>query len=186
MQAEALAVRYLVPEFRIFLIHDKECVQIALVCIGIAVADIAGAFFLSHPDADRILALGVPAELVFQGGFAGREVLKLLLQLSVYLHIMGLQDPGVTKRIAVVEHFLEMRPAEAGVVGLLADIALHIGGTGTEDEIQQILFHIAFDEAERAFVAGVHGVVQRDGVQFLFHEKYLLSRWCSEFIIRIE
>ena len=51
-------------------------------------------------------------------------------KLVTYLHEMSLQDPAVTKGIAVVEHLLEMLAAEAFFISDFPDITFHIGSAG--------------------------------------------------------
>ena len=159
MQTKSLAVLDFVAKFLVFLVHDEEGVQIALIGVGIALADITGALLLGGPDTDRVLTLGLLSELVLQGSLAGFEIAELLLHFAVHLYVVCLQDPGIAKGVAVVKHFLEMLSAEAGLIGLLADVAFHVGGAGAEDEVQKILFYIALYEAEGTFITGVHGIV---------------------------
>jgi hypothetical protein len=60
---------------------------------------------------------------------------EFVLHLAYDLLVMGLQDPGVAQGVAIVEHLLEMLPAEAGLVRHLADVSLHVGGAAAQDEV---------------------------------------------------
>jgi hypothetical protein len=70
-----------------------------------------------------------------------------------------LEDPCISQCVSVIKHFLEVIAAETGFVGLLADIALHIGRAGAQDEIKKILLNVSLDKAERAFVVCVYGII---------------------------
>ena len=82
---------------------------------------------------------------------------------------MCLENPCVAECVAVVEHFLEMRAAEACLVGHLADVSLHVGSTASEDKVQKVMLNASLDEAERTFVIGIYGIIQGDGIKLLFH-----------------
>ena len=72
---------------------------------------------------------------------------------------MGLQDPGIAQGVAIVEHLLEMLPAEARLVRHLPDVGFHVGRAAAQDEVQKVLLHAPLNEAEGAFVIGVYGIV---------------------------
>ena len=84
---------------------------------------------------------------------------KLILHFRNQLFVVGFQNPAVSQGIAVIKHFLVMHPAEAGLVRGLPCVAFHIGSTGTEHVIHDILLHIPFNETEGAFILRVHGVI---------------------------
>ena len=89
---------------------------------------------------------------------------ELILHFRNELLIMGLQNPAISQRVAIIEHFLVVHAAEAGFVGGLPGIAFHIGCAGAENIVHDILLHISFDKAEGTFVLRIHGIVERDGV----------------------
>ena len=59
--------------------------------------------------------------------------------------------------------------AETCFIGLEPDIVLHLGGAGTQGEIDGVLLEGAMDEAERALVLFTEGIHERDGVKLFFH-----------------
>ena len=92
---------------------------------------------------------------------------------------MGLEDPGVSEGVAVVEHLLKMCAAEPGLVGHLTHIGFHVGSCAAQTKVQEVLFDISFYETERTFIVGVDGVVERNGIQLFFHVCHLFA-FCVE------
>ena len=82
---------------------------------------------------------------------------------------MRFQDQGIAERIAEIKHFFHVSPAETNVVGLLADVTLHIGRRAAEHKINHVLFQFPFDKAERTFIIFVDRIVERYRVKFFFH-----------------
>ena len=159
VETESFSLLDFSAEFIVLLPQIEEGVHISGIGILEVAADIAGFLFLSHPHADGVSASRGFLKLVLDGSLCGLEAGEFFFHFSDDLFVMGLQNPGIAQGIAVVKHLLKMLAAEAGLVCHFADVGLHVGGTAAQHEIQQILLHASLNEAKRALVARVHGVV---------------------------
>ena len=178
MQTEALAVYDLVMKGRILCVHIKKGLHVTVEIFLQSVADIAGAIFLGRPGGNGIVAGGLFSQAVCERDFSGRKVLYLLLKFLLQLLIMCFQNQRVAERVAVVKHFFHMGAAEADLVRLLTDVALHIGRGASKHKVDHILFQLALNKAERAFVIFIHRVIERDCVELFFHISSLHSAAC--------
>lgn len=167
VEAEAFAGENFAAEFIILAVEPEEGFDVAGEGFGDILADKAAAVFGGCPGCDGVTAvvagIGV-AEASENGSFARGVGSKLLFHFFVKFVVMGLEDQGIAEGVAVVKHFFHMFPAESGLVCLVADIAFHIRRTVAENEIKRVLLQFPFDEAERAFIVGVYGVVKWDGI----------------------
>lgn len=157
-QAEALAVCKLLSEALILLKQVEEGIQISGISILILPADVTGVLPLGNPGSNGVV-LSRLFESAFKGGPAGLKACKLLFHFLKGFLIMCFENPGISKSIAVVKHFLEMSPAEAGNICLFPDIGFHIGGAGTKHKVHQILLQASFKEAEGTFVMGIYRII---------------------------
>ena len=160
-QAKALTVFDLVAECVVLLVEIKEGIHVALIRIREMLADVAGVLLLLHPASKGgsvFIALRAH-ELILEGGFAGSKVSRLFPKLAEDLFVVRLQDPGVSKRIAIVKHFLKMIAAKAGVIRHFADVCLHVGSAASQNKVDEVLFHGPLDKAKRAFILCIHGVI---------------------------
>ena len=125
----------------------------------ILAADIARALFFIGPCSHGVIDLLRAFEPIHKGKLCGLKFLDFAGKLVIYFFEVCLENPGVSERIPILEHFQEMVAAEALLVGQVADIALHVRGARAEREVEQVLFELLFNEAEGAFVVGGKGVV---------------------------
>ena len=82
---------------------------------------------------------------------------------------MCFQNQRVAERVAVVKHFFHMGAAEADLVRLFTNVAFHIRRGASKHKVDHILFQLALNKAERAFVIFIHRVIERDCVELFFH-----------------
>ena len=99
---------------------------------------------------------------------AAERLLGLPHLVHHFLHVR-LHNPGVAQCVAVIVHLLKMGSAEAGIVGFFANIAFHICGSASQDEIHQVLLDGALYKAHGTFVVCIDSIIYRYGVKFFFH-----------------
>ena len=163
-EAESLAAADFIPKIRILFPEIEKGIHVSVVGFPELAAYIAGSVFLADPHSDGVSAALRFFQFFFQRGLPGPESGEGFLHFADHSAVMGFQDPGVSQRIPVVEHFLKMGAAEAGPVRHVADIGFHVGSAASQNKIQQILFDAALNVTERTFVSCVHRVVQGDGI----------------------
>ncbi len=77
---------------------------------------------------------------------------------------MRRENPGTPQCIPVVEHLLEMTPAESFCVRLCAYIALHVGTAVSQRKIQRVPLDFALHKAQRALIICIDRIIQRNRV----------------------
>ena len=84
-------------------------------------------------------------------------------------HIQGLKNPGITERVAVVIHFLEMGTAEALPISHITDVSFHVGSSMSKDKVKHMVFSSSLYIAEWTFSGIGHGICNRNSVKLFFH-----------------
>ena len=92
--------------------------------------------------------------------FAGLNFLTSLENSSFIFFEVCLENPGVSERIPILEHFQEMVAAEALPLSVRSRISLSMYEEPEPSvKSSKVLFELLFNEAEGAFVVGGKGVV---------------------------
>ena len=135
-KAEPLAVFQLLHEVCVFFVHIEKSVKVSGICVVILTADIAGTLFFVCPCGHGIVEFPGTFQAVHKGKLCGFKLFHLACKFIVDFLEVCLQNPCVSKGIAVLVHLEEMVSAETLLVGEVADIALHVRGAGAKCKIK--------------------------------------------------